>query len=340
MRPILTVRNARPIHVIVATTMLAVPASAVALSAGAVAPGPSAGLPSTGSQTPLKLAVSPRRIQFGDAVTVTGVTPAADAGRTLRLVAAATRHSRWRTVASTRIGRDGRFRLVAALRESGLVKVLDSTVGSVTPAADPAPTAGAAAVPASAAHAVLVAAELRAPSRSFNVLDGQAIDVRGTLRPGLAGRAVHLQGRSGHRWHELASARTGPRGGFHVHFIAGDWAGALGAGGSHPLRVVFSGDRANTRSRRQIGQMAVYRQSVASWYNDAGGTASGFHANFGVANRTLPFGTEVTFRYGGRSVTAVVDDRGPFVGGRDWDFNQNTAAALGFGGVGTVWSTM
>jgi rare lipoprotein A (peptidoglycan hydrolase) len=38
-------------------------------------------------------------------------------------------------------------------------------------------------------------------------------------------------------------------------------------------------------------------------------------------------------------VTAVVDDRGPYVGGREWDLNQNTARALGFGGVGTVWST-
>jgi rare lipoprotein A len=338
LRPNFPGRNARPFHVIIATTVLVVPASAVALTAGA--PGSPTGSTSIGSPRPLKLDVSPRRIEFGDAVTVTGVTPAADAGRTLRLDAAATRHSRWRTVASTQIGRDGRFRLVAALRESGFVKVLDATGGAVRPAVDATPIAATAAVPASAAHAVLVTAALRAPSRSFSVLDGQAIDVRGTLLPGLAGRAVHLQGRSGRRWHELASARTGPRGGFHVHFVAGDRAGAPGSEGSHPLRVMFSGDRANARSRRRVGQMAVYQQSVASWYNDAGGTASGFHANFGVANRTLPFGTRVTFRYGGRSVTAVVDDRGPFVGGRDWDLNQNTAAALGFGGVGTVWSTL
>ena len=33
---------------------------------------------------------------------------------------------------------------------------------------------------------------------------------------------------------------------------------------------------------------------------------------------------------GGRTVTAVVDDRGPYVAGREWDLNQNTAAALGF----------
>ena len=33
------------------------------------------------------------------------------------------------------------------------------------------------------------------------------------------------------------------------------------------------------------------------------------------------------------------DDRGPVVAGRDWDLNQNTAGALGFGGVDAVWSS-
>ena len=37
----------------------------------------------------------------------------------------------------------------------------------------------------------------------------------------------------------------------------------------------------------------------------------------------------MTFSYGGRTVVATVDDRGPYVGGRTWDLNQNTAAALG-----------
>ena len=86
--------------------------------------------------------------------------------------------------------------------------------------------------------------------------------------------------------------------------------------------------------------MTAFAQSVASWYSDAGTTACGFHAFYGVANRSLPCGTRVTFRVGGRSVNAVVDDRGPFVSGRDWDLNQNTAAALGFGGVGVVWSSI
>ena len=76
--------------------------------------------------------------------------------------------------------------------------------------------------------------------------------------------------------------------------------------------------------------------AVASWYDDAGQTASGFHAFYGVANRTLAFGTRVLFAYRGRTVTATVDDRGPFVYSRLFDLNQNTAGALGFSGVDTV----
>lgn len=79
-----------------------------------------------------------------------------------------------------------------------------------------------------------------------------------------------------------------------------------------------------------------WQTALASWYEDQGATASGWHATDGVANLTLPFGTRVQFRYAGRSVVAVVDDRGPYVGGRTWDLSQTTAAALGFDGVATV----
>ena len=41
----------------------------------------------------------------------------------------------------------------------------------------------------------------------------------------------------------------------------------------------------------------------------------------GVAHRTLPCGTKITFRNpaNGRTVTAPVVDRGPYVTGRQWD---------------------
>lgn len=83
----------------------------------------------------------------------------------------------------------------------------------------------------------------------------------------------------------------------------------------------------------------VFRLSYASWYSDGGATACGTHARFGVAHRTLPCGKKVTVRYRGRSVVATVDDRGPFVGGRDWDLNGAVAGRLGFDGTGAVWVT-
>lgn len=74
----------------------------------------------------------------------------------------------------------------------------------------------------------------------------------------------------------------------------------------------------------------------ASWYNDRSGrTASGMHHHYGVAHRTLPFGTTVCIHNpaNGRSIEAVVTDRGPFVKGRTIDVNQNVARALGFSGT-------
>ena len=77
----------------------------------------------------------------------------------------------------------------------------------------------------------------------------------------------------------------------------------------------------------------------ASWYNDRSGrTASGMRHTYGVAHKTLPFGTRirVTNLSNGRSIVAVVTDRGPFVKGRTLDVNQNVAHALGFIHRGTA----
>jgi rare lipoprotein A len=148
--------------------------------------------------------------------------------------------------------------------------------------------------------------------------------------PGAAGRTVRLQRHSASGWHTVADGRTGRRGRFSLHY-------APGGGTDRRLRVLFGGDATNAGTTGAAGSVSVFYPDVASWYNDAGDTACGFHAGLGVANRTLPCGTRVAFHYGGRTVTAVVDDRGPYVGGRDWDLNQNTAAALGFAGVGALW---
>jgi hypothetical protein len=48
----------------------------------------------------------------------------------------------------------------------------------------------------------------------------------------------------------------------------------------------------------------------------------------GVAHRTLPCGTRVTFRYNGVTVTTRVIDRGPYVAGRTWDMTHGLCERL------------
>ena len=83
-----------------------------------------------------------------------------------------------------------------------------------------------------------------------------------------------------------------------------------------------------------------FRRSIASVYYDyGGGLACGGTLRpeqLGVAHKTLPCGTMVTFRYGKKAIRVPVIDRGPYIAGREWDFTGATAAALGFPGLGVV----
>lgn len=45
----------------------------------------------------------------------------------------------------------------------------------------------------------------------------------------------------------------------------------------------------------------------------------------GVAHRSLPCGTEVAIRYGGRSLRTEVVDRGPYTKGVEWDLTSAAA---------------
>jgi rare lipoprotein A (peptidoglycan hydrolase) len=93
-------------------------------------------------------------------------------------------------------------------------------------------------------------------------------------------------------------------------------------------------------SRRAVVQPASPRGSTAknfwrfdgdiSWYGPGfygSGTACGqkyTETLLGVAHRTLPCGTLVTFRNpaNGRQITVPVIDRGPYVSGRQWDMSR------------------
>jgi rare lipoprotein A len=305
--------------------MLAVPASAFALTGATTAAGHS-------EQNPLNLRVSPGRVTFGDAVTVVGTAPATDAGKQVLLETAAPSAPVWRRTAAGRVGADRTFRFRVVPRRSGRLRVVVPTPSGASPVATAAVFAASPGAASSSPRTVTVTARFAIAHHAGAVLGGQPVNVGGKLLPARPGRAVRLQSHTSRGWRTVATDRTGPRGGFRLRY----WPAA---GNGRPVRVVFAGDGGNGRSVQPAGSVTVLHQSLASWYEDGGNTACGFHAGLGVANKSLPCGSKVAFHYGNRTVTAVVDDRGPFVGGREWDLNQNTAAALGFSGVGTVWSS-
>lgn len=79
----------------------------------------------------------------------------------------------------------------------------------------------------------------------------------------------------------------------------------------------------------------------ASWYKSGKKTASGEKFNphaVSVAHRYLPFGTvlRITHVGNGNTIEAVVNDRGPFIKGREIDVSLGAAQKLGFVHSGTA----
>ena len=179
----------------------------------------------------------------------------------------------------------------------------------------------------------------------LNVLDGAAASVAGALRAdpamsgarplGVAGQVVHLEARGRDGWQTLAATRTGPLGRYRLRYRTRRL-------GSERLRVSFAGAAGLRAAHRPIGPLNVYRLAEVSWYGGGGSLACGgllTSSTMGVANKTLPCGTPVTLRYGGRTVRVRVVDRGPYVEGREYDLTEATARALGFEGVGELWAS-
>ncbi len=151
----------------------------------------------------------------------------------------------------------------------------------------------------------------------------------------LVGREVELQRLGRHGWRALAHTVTGAKGRFVLHYKPHSLL-------SERVRIVFAGDDRDRGVKRYLGHLRSYRLAGASWYGGDGSLACGGQltsSTLGVANKTLPCGTLVRLRYGGREVRVPVVDRGPYVAGREFDLTEATKRALGFEGVGEVWST-
>lgn len=90
------------------------------------------------------------------------------------------------------------------------------------------------------------------------------------------------------------------------------------------------------RAAHEVGEASFYARRF-----EGRRTASGERHDpdaFMAAHRTLPFGTRVrvTNLANRRSVTVVINDRGPFVRGRVLDVSRRAARELGFLAAGTA----
>ncbi len=262
---------------------------------------------------------SNERVDYGERVAFSGQVPRVPAGQTVRLEYAP-RGERWRSVGSTSTASGGSYRFAVKAERSGDYRAVVQGSGT------------------SSAKRVTVVAGLSGRAGRY-VKQGLAVRVRGTLRPGVRGRRVALQLRSGGRWKTIDRAGTGRGGRFTAAFKARKLGGFR-------LRVRFGGDKGNAAVTRTLrGRRYALRPGHASWYGPGlygnklgcGGTLR--VGTVGVAHKRLPCGTKVVFRYRGRTATIRVVDRGPYVGGREWDLTAAAKRKLGFGSTGTVWTS-
>ncbi len=212
------------------------------------------------------------------------------------------------------------------IKRAATVAALPLTAAS---AAVTAATAAPAAAPSASAPAPTTSTTpsgplVRITGRSLRVTPGQRAQVR--LRAGQEPVQVRL--RAGRTGATVARAT-----------LAADQRRSFRLRTAHgtALWVEAKGETTGRTRSRAIGRVSTLRPALASWYGPGlygNRTACGQTLTpslRGVAHKSLPCGTRVEVRYGGRSTQAIVVDRGPFSGAREFDLTNATARAIGFG---------
>ncbi len=108
------------------------------------------------------------------------------------------------------------------------------------------------------------------------------------------------------------------------------------------FKAIEAARKAAAAQKTAIVALTSWKSAKVSWYGPGfyghtmagGGTLT--PTSMVVAHRTMKFGTKVQITYKGKTVVAVVRDRGPYIAGRTFDLGPGTAKALGFSGVGTI----
>ena len=162
-----------------------------------------------------------------------------------------------------------------------------------------------------------------------HVIVGHSARIEGRVRPG--GRRKVIVKAGGKR----IKTHTNGHGRFDVSWKPGST-------GKYKVKARARGNNDATGSGDRGGRITVYRYASASWYGPGlygNRTACGqtlSSSTLGVAHKSMPCGTKLTLRYGGRSVRVEVIDRGPYVAGREFDLTEATRNRLGFPSTGQV----
>lgn len=254
---------------------------------------------------------------FANAQTVaapaSGKPPSADPSvQGVRIQFRALGADNWRDAERTRTSRSGRFTERVRVERSGRFRAVAAD-GQSTPA-----------------ELVRVKSKTRARVSDDTVKVGDAFTVKGNVAPASRREvAVRVGG-------ETTRDFTSKNGRFAVKVKADQL-------GESTVRVRTASDKIAAGSGDKAGKVSVLRSALASWYGPGlygnplgcGGTLQ--PDTVGVAHKSLPCGTKLVVAYGDESVKTEVIDRGPYVGGREFDLTEALKNKLGFGSTGTVY---
>jgi rare lipoprotein A (peptidoglycan hydrolase) len=188
-----------------------------------------------------------------------------------------------------------------------------------------------------AAHAAQTA-HIGVRHRKLDLRAGRRAVVAGKVTPAAPGLTVSLQVMRGRDWRTIDQDRTDAAGRYRLRQR---FRSTL----SRRARVRVAPAPGVLPGKRRLGRLNVYRYAYASWYgpglygNRTGCGGPLGAGRLGVAHKSLPCGTMVTFKHGKREVRVPVIDRGPYAGGREYDLTAATAQRLGFEGHGAILAT-
>lgn len=167
-------------------------------------------------------------------------------------------------------------------------------------------------------------------SARHTVFVGKALHIAGNDR-GAAGQTVTLETRQGTQpWLAATTVAVAQDGSFATTWTPSSY-------GQFQIRGVLAGasSASGSPSSSAPRTVVVYKPSIATWYGPGfygKRTACGQRLTrslLGVANRSLPCGSEVQVSFGRHTIVAPVIDRGPYAHHAQWDLTAAVAKKLG-----------